>query len=144
MRKAELFADLLMGAALADGHLDGRERQRVRALMCELLGHAELSASLEARLDGFSHDQLDVRAVCDELALETIEERRKLLEVVVAVHESDEVWDYDEDAFVRELASALGVPDSELAGLAAEDVSLHELGEALDVQDVGTLAELVE
>jgi tellurite resistance protein len=113
-------------------------------VLCELTGHDELSAALEARVESFARETLDVRAVCEELALATIEERRKLLEVVVAVHESDEVWDYDEDAFVRELASALGIPDSELAGLAAEDVSLHELGEALDVQDVGALAELVE
>ncbi len=144
MRKAELFADLLMGAALADGHLDGRERDRVRTMLLELTHHSALSRSLERRIERFDGAKLDVRRTCDELALRTPDERSKLIELVVAVHESDDVWDLDEDAYLREVAAAVGVPECELAGLAAQDVHLEELGTVLEIQDVDDLAELVD
>ncbi len=131
MTRHELIADLLMGAALADKHLDGRELDKVRSLLCEATGKKKLSAALEQRLASFKADALDVQARCDKLKLKTNDEKRKLLELIAAVHDSDDLWDLDEDAYLRQVATALRLPEEKWQDLAVQFISIEAIGEAL-------------
>jgi hypothetical protein len=97
--RTELIADLLMGAALADSELDGRE--------------------------------LDIASTVAALELETDEDKRYLLELIAAVHNADDVWDLDEDKYLREVAAALGMPERAYADLTIEVIDLQEAGRSL-------------
>ncbi len=127
----ELIADLLMGAALADKHLDGRELQAVKRLLTEAMGVDKLPTSLEQRLKRFKANKLDMFGTVAQLGLRTKKEKRTLLELVVAVHESDELWDFDEDAYLRKLAAALRVPEKDYEDLTVEVLSVETIGKVL-------------
>ncbi len=127
----ELIADLLMGAALADKHLDGRELEAVKRLLTEAMGVDKLPTSLEHRLERFKANELDMFGSVAQLGLRTKKEKRTLLELVVAVHESDELWDFDEDAYLRKLAAALRVPEEDYADLTVEVLSVETIGKVL-------------
>jgi len=129
--RSELIADLLMGAALADSHLDGRELDSVKKLLCEAMGRLILPPELEERLDSFDMEQLDVSATVAELSLGTAAQKRYLLELIAAVHDADEVRDLDEDAYLRQVAAALQVPEGEYADLALDVISIVEIGMSL-------------
>jgi uncharacterized membrane protein YebE (DUF533 family) len=126
-----LVADLLMGAAYADWNLDGRELDAVRALLAQAMGRDAIPDWLEARLASFEPTRLDVVAVVRGLGLATDEERRYLLELIVAVHESDELWDFEEDDYLHKVAAALGMRRDAYADLSVDLVSVQRLGPTL-------------
>lgn len=127
----EHIADLLMGAALADRQLDGREYEAVQSLMREAMKVKKLPAALEKRLKSFKPSKLDVVATVRKLALASDSEKRHLLELIVKVHESDELWDLDEDAYLRRVANALGLAEDKYADLTVQVISIESIGESL-------------
>jgi uncharacterized membrane protein YebE (DUF533 family) len=127
----ELIADLLMGAALADRHLEGSELDTVKRLLCEAMSVMKLPARLERRIKQFDPRKLDVFATVDALGLDSDHDKRKLLELVAAVHESDQMWDFDEDAYLRKLANALRLPPEAYADLTVEVLSVEAIGKVL-------------
>lgn len=126
-----LIADLLMGAAHADRHLDGRELKKVQDLLCKATSNALLPQELQDRLDAFSPDDLDVAATVAALHFESDADKRHLLELITAVHDSDEVWDLDEDAYLRQVASALGLEADDYADLTVAELEIGDIGAAL-------------
>lgn len=126
-----LVADLLMGAAHADQHLDGRELQKVKDLLCKATSNVLLPKELEARLDAFSPEKLDVAATVAALRFEDEGDKRHLLELITAVHDSDDVWDLDEDAYLRQVASALGLEPDDYADLTVAELEIEDIGAAL-------------
>jgi len=124
-------ADLLMGAAHADHHLDGRELAKVKELLCKATGKAILPSDLQARLDGFSPEGFDVAATVAKLDFDGEEGKRRLLELITAVHDSDDVWDLDEDAYLREVAEALGLKQEDYADLTVAELEIGDIGAAL-------------
>jgi uncharacterized tellurite resistance protein B-like protein len=131
MTRHELIADLLMGAAMADKHLDGRELDKVRALLCEAMRVKKLPTALDRRIQSFKANKLDVFATCDKLNLASDDEKRKLLELIVAVHDSDDLWDFDEDAYLRKVAAALRLAEDKWKDLAVQILSIESIGDAL-------------
>ncbi len=129
--RVELIADLLMGAAYADKLLEQRELDKVKKLLLELTGKPALAPGLEARLQHFEPSKLDVRLTVEEIGLKSDLEKRRLLELITAVHDADEVWDFDEDLYLRGVAAALGVPDAAISDLAVEELHIEAIGEAL-------------
>jgi len=123
------ITDLLMGAAYADGSLEGREEATVRRLLGELLGGAALSAATDARIKGFDRKAFDPKAAAAEFVGDSPERKRKLLELVVAVRDADDVFDTDEDDYMTALARALGMQPEEYADLALE---IEELRNSLN------------
>lgn len=111
------LSDLLLGAAYADDHFDDREKRRVRELLVELLDGAELPPSLTAWIDAFDPDSFDLRTSCAEFAEDPPVDKRKLLELICAVHEADEELDFAEDDYLRDVAAALEIEASELEDL---------------------------
>ena len=127
----ELIADVLMAAAYADEHLDGRERDAVSELLARAMGADGLPVSLQQRLLQFERQSFDLQATAEALDLEGHDDVRHLLELVVAVHEADEIWDLAEDAYLRSLAEALGAPAELYEDLTIGELVLEHAGEVL-------------
>lgn len=120
------ITDLLMGAAYADGSFEGREEATVRRLLGELLDGAALPAETDARIAGFDRKAFDLDAAAAHFRADSPERKRKLLELVVAVRDADDVFDTDEDDYMISLARALDMQPEEYADL------------ALDIQELRT------
>lgn len=125
-----LIADLLMGAAHADSHLDGRELETVKQLLAKIMGEDELSAEMGERVKEFDPSGFDPVAVVRELGLETDGEKRHLIELVAAVHDADEELDFSEHEYLERVAKALGLPPEAYGDLSLEILSMEHLAEA--------------
>jgi hypothetical protein len=126
-----LVADLLMGAAYADAHFDGREGDAVRAKLRSFLELDRLPPEIEARLEAFAPDHFNMPATAADLTMETRERRRRVLELVAAIHDADEELDLDEDTYLNDLALALGFKESEYADLKLEIVSVEKARQSI-------------
>jgi uncharacterized tellurite resistance protein B-like protein len=126
----ELIADLLMGAALADKHLDGRELDAVKELLAEAMGVEQVPMAMLQRLDGFDADKFDLKKTAGALELDDAE-KRNLLELVAAVHEADDAWDFDEDDYLKQLGLALGMAEEAFSDLTLQDLVIEDVGKKL-------------
>ncbi|EDM77516.1 hypothetical protein PPSIR1_09440 [Plesiocystis pacifica SIR-1] len=125
-RHIETITDCLLGAAFADKHLAGRELDTIRSLLSKLLGGKELPPTIEARLKSFSPAAFDVEAAGRTLS--TLGgDRRKVLEMVAAVSESDEEIDLAEDRYLRRLAEAMGLAEKRFRDLLVDFQEIDEL-----------------
>lgn len=113
------LCDLLLGAAHADGRLDSREQATVRELLADLSG-GELPAEVDAWIRAFDPATFDLASSAAAFKDDPLDERKRLLHLVDAVHEADEELDLAEDAYITALAGALGLPASALEGLTAQ------------------------
>jgi uncharacterized tellurite resistance protein B-like protein len=124
-----IVADLLMGSAYADDKLDGQEKVAVRRLLRETLGVATLPMDLEFRIDEFDPKSLDLGEAGAAFASEPPEIKRRLLELLAAMHEADDEYDFAEDEYLVRVAKAMGVAESQYQDLLAivlEEVDLAE------------------
>ncbi len=126
----ELIADLLMGAAFADNRLDGREYASVKKLLAEVIGAEELPKEMESRLKAFNPKTFDASGAAKSLLLKEAPEKRKLIELIAAVTEADDVLDFDEDAYLKTVAEALEMPKDAYADLSIEILSVENLQDA--------------
>jgi uncharacterized protein (DUF697 family)/tellurite resistance protein len=106
---------IALTAAFADGAKDDRERTRLRELASRLAG------------DRIDLAELDRQVLLDRPPLEAIvrplstpEARRYAYELAVAVADADGVHNEAEGAFLRDLASALGLPAEAAARVVAD------------------------
>lgn len=125
MQQAQLesIADILMGAAHADGSLEGVESEAVRRILRELI-EAEIPGDLAARLESFDPNSFDLEAAAARLDISEPEDRRWLLNLVSTVIESNETHDLEESAYIRKLGEALGAACSEYSDLTVEIISI--------------------
>ncbi len=126
----EHIANLLMGAAYADDNLDGRELETVRKLLADAMGEDDLPDDVEAKLHLFDPDTFDIQEEVDAIELGGDDMKLKLLELIVAVHDSDDVLEIGEDEYVIAVAEALGLPKEKYAKLTL-DIELVEAGKVL-------------
>ena len=120
------ITDLLLGAAYADKRLEGQETETIRQLLTKLAGGATLPAAVDARFKDFSPAALDLSAAGKRLA-GLGNDRRKVLEMVAAVSESDEEIDLAEDRYLRQLAEAMGLPNKAFRDLIVDFQEIDEL-----------------
>jgi uncharacterized membrane protein YebE (DUF533 family) len=118
------LCELLLGAAYADGELQPQEKVEIRALLVELAGEARVE--VEACIASFEPDRFDLSSVIGVFRDDSEEERRRLLLLASTVIEADDQIDLAENDYLRELASALGLPASVLEGLVV-DVEIEEV-----------------
>ncbi len=97
---------LLLGAAYADGHFHDVERKTLTELLGKLLG-AELPQELTQRIEAFTPGSFDAAACARQFANDPEDNKHKLLELIAAVHESDDEYDFAEDEYVHVVASAM-------------------------------------
>jgi len=125
-----LVADILMAAAYADAHFHGEEKNAVRRLLRQVLGGEALPMDLEFRIDEFAPDAFDLGEAALAFAAEPVETKRRLLELVSAVHAADQEYDLSEDEFVHRLGAALGMSEEsyrDLAVTVVEEIDLSQL-----------------
>ncbi|MFV8756301.1 TerB family tellurite resistance protein [Nannocystaceae bacterium ST9] len=132
----ETITDLLLGAAYADKRLEGREKDQIRALLCKLAGTTTLPAALEQRFHDFQPARFD--PIAAGKALSGIgNDRRRVLEMIAAVTESDEEIDIAEDRYLRKVAEGMGLAEKQVRDLIVDFQEIDELegilGETLGV-----------
>jgi uncharacterized tellurite resistance protein B-like protein len=127
-----LVADLLMDAAYADQRLHGEEKVLVRKLLRELLDAPALPMDLDFRIDEFSTDGFDLVKTAAAFADEPVALKRRLLELVAAVHAADGEIDFAEDEQLRRVGAALGLPEESYADMVVTVLEEIDLGEDLD------------
>ena len=118
------LCELLLGAAYADHELQQQEKTEIRALLIELAG--ERHVEVEACIASFEPAKFDLQSIIGVFRDDSEEDRRRLLRLVTTVIEADDEIDLAENEYLRELAGALGLPDSALEGLAV-DIEIEEI-----------------
>jgi len=126
-----VITDLLLGAAYADDNLRGSEEDAVRRLLGELLGDGDLPAEVEERIKTFPAGTFDFEEAADDFADDPPIQKRKLLELVAAVHDADDETDLAEDDYIKRLGVALGLAPSEFEDLTL-DYDVEELRDSLE------------
>lgn len=108
--KIETITNLLLGAAYADKRLEGNEIDKIRSLLLRLMGATELPGSTADQIASFNPAKFNAGEAA--ASLQDLEEpdRRKVLEMVAAVHDADDEIDLDEDAYLRTVAKGLAIP----------------------------------
>jgi uncharacterized tellurite resistance protein B-like protein len=125
-----IVADILMGAAHADAHLHGEERASVQRLLRQVLGSETVPMDLAFRLDEFDPATFDLGEAAAAFAADPPENKRRLLELVSAVHGADQEYDLSEDEYVHRLGAALGLGEDSYRDLAVtvlEEIDLEKL-----------------
>jgi uncharacterized tellurite resistance protein B-like protein len=120
------ITDLLLGAAYADKRLEGQEKDKIRSLLAKLAGSDTFPDAVEARFREFSPAKFDAAAAGKRLS-HLGDDRRKILEMVAAVTESDEEIDLAEDRYLRQVATAMGLKDTEIKDLVVDFQEVDEL-----------------
>lgn len=123
----DTITDLLLGAAYADKHLEGDEMQSISSMLCKLLGTETLPAAQTERISAFNPAKFDIKAAAGRLRFESAENKRKVLELVATVTESDEEIDMAEDAYLRKVAAGLGLSDADIKDLTIEVLEDEDL-----------------
>jgi uncharacterized tellurite resistance protein B-like protein len=118
------LCELLLGAAYADNELKDQEKDKVRELLEELA--SELPTEVEVRLASFDHKAWDMKEAAHAFSADSEDDRKKVLQLVAAVNDADEELDMSEDEYLRDLATALGLPTAALEGMTVE-VETEEL-----------------
>ena len=113
------IALILMGAAHADGSVDGDEADTILEILAEMVGDRDMP-DLRSHLDGFDPSAFDLGAAAASLHLSGAEDRRSLLLLVARVTDADDVHDLREDDYIREVAAAIGAEPEEYANLTVE------------------------
>lgn len=130
------ITDLLLGAAYADKRLEGKETKQIRSLLAKLLGAERFPAAVEARFKDFSPAAFDVDAAGKHVA-GLGSDRRKILEMIAAVSESDQEIDLAEDRYLRRAAIAMGLADKDFRDLVVDFQEVDDLegilGETLGI-----------
>lgn len=119
------IADLLMGAAAADGRLDRVEKTVIVDALRKLAGLGAPPPELTARVREFDPGSFDLAATCAAIDSTSVERRRLLLQLLARVVEADEILDLDEEHYLKRAARALGAEPAEYADLTL-DLELDE------------------
>lgn len=125
------LCDLLLGAAYADGRLEKVEQETVRDTLVDLMGQ-ELPEQVEAWINGFDPETFNMADSAAAFVDDSEGDRKKILLLVEAIHEADDELDLAEDAYLQQLAAALGMPDGTLRGMSGH-FELEELRQGLEV-----------
>jgi uncharacterized tellurite resistance protein B-like protein len=120
------ITDLLLGAAYADKRLEGKETDQIRSLLAKLHGNAAVPAAVTARFKEFSPAAFDVTAAGAKLA-GLGNDRRKVLEMIAAVSESDQEIDLSEDRYLRQAAESMGLAAKDFRDLVVDFQEIDDL-----------------
>ena len=127
-----LVADLLMDAAHADNRLEGEEKESVKQLLAGILEVTNLPMDLAFRIDEFDPKSFDRDAATNAFAGDSPELKKRLLELIAAVHAADGEIDFAEDDHLRAVGKALGLPDESFKELVVDVIEEIDLGEDLE------------
>lgn len=128
----DTITDLLLGAAYADKRLEGKELDAISKMLARLMGTPALPEAQRQRIKSFNPAKHDAVAAAKSLTGLSDEDKRKVLDLVASVNESDDEIDFDEDAYLRKVAGGLGIPEDQLGDLTIEVLEESDLEGLLD------------
>lgn len=127
--KIELLADLFLGAAYSDNSLCDEERSYIRKLLADLLCVEEIPGFLDRRIESFNNEKFNLEVAAKEFASEPPMSKRRLLELIAHVIQADNIYDFAEDDYLRELAEFLDVSPDDYKDLVL-DYEIEQLRES--------------
>ena len=111
------LCDLLLGAAFADGRFEKVEQDTVRDTLLDLMNVTELPDEVESWINGFDPETFNLADSVGAFKDDSVDDRKKVLYLVEAIHDADDEVDLAEDAFLQELAKALDLDDDVVKGM---------------------------
>ncbi len=127
-----LLADLLMDAAYADDHLEGEEKMAVKRLLREILDVQTLPMDLDFRIDEFDPKKFDRGKTLAAFAKDPKDLKKRLVELVAAVHASDGEIDFAEDAQLRAVGEGWAYRPRSFRSWSSTSSKRVDLGDDLD------------
>lgn len=124
------MTEVLLGAVYADSERTDSEIAAVRTLLAGVF-EGELPAEVATRLDAFDASAFALDVAIEPFLDDPPELKRKLLELVAAVRDADEIVDLEEDAYITRVAAALGVAKAAYADLVL-DLEIEEMAEVVE------------
>lgn len=128
----DTITDLMLGAAYADKRLEGKELDAIRSMVIKLLGSPALPQAQEDRIKSFNPARFDVGTAARSLGALDDAHKRKVLELIAKVTDSDGELDLAESTYLRKLADGLGLPEEALEGMTIEILEDDDLEGFLD------------
>lgn len=123
----ESITNLLLGAAYADKRLEGEEVAAIERLLCKLVGTETLPEAQQAQMKSFSPAAFDVSATASSLSDLEEADKRKVLEMVCAVHDADDELDFAEDAYLKKVAGGMGLDADAIDELSLDVSEVDEM-----------------
>jgi uncharacterized tellurite resistance protein B-like protein len=123
VRQIVAIAELMLGAAHADGNVSWPERSAIADVLMSFLGHRELPDAVVSRMQGFDPTTFDVETACAALTVGSSQDRAELLGLIARVTDADALLQGGEEGYLRRVARAIGASDEELAPFLAPDAS---------------------
>jgi len=120
----------ISGIAKDVGEVVAGERDALKKLLAGVLD-GDLPAEVATRLESFDAAAFALDAAIEPFVDDSPELKRKLLELVAAVRDADEIVDLEEDAYVTRVAGMLGVAKAAYADLVL-DLEVEELTEVAE------------
>lgn len=114
VRQMVALAELLLGAAQADGKVSWSERSAIAGVLASYLG-TEIPEAVMEHMRAFDLAHFDVEAACAALTFEGPDDRRALLDLLDQVTGADTVLRVGERAYLTRVGYAIGANDEELA-----------------------------
>ena len=124
-----LIADVLSGAAHADGIKVPSESLAIYRILRDLLGVQVLPDEAQTRLDDFDPDDFDLEDTLERLDLSKSSDRQTLFAMIAEVTEADTVLDLDESSYIQQVAEFIGATPDEYEDLTVEVLSISSLVE---------------
>lgn len=125
-------ADILLGAAYADGTGDGSEILAVRDLLKEITGSKDLPEELEKRVSTFSPKSFDLEKAAKSFKDGAKITPRRVLELCATIRDADEEHDLAEDDYIKKVGKALGLKEADYKDLTL-DYDVEEVKAAFAV-----------
>ncbi len=128
----ETITNLLMGAAYADKRLEGKEVDSIRSILNKILGTRELPAERQAQMIGFNPAKFNLGGSTAGLQSLSSHDKRKILELIATVNDSDDELDMDESEYLRKVALGLGLGERSFSDLTIEILKEDDLEHFFD------------
>ena len=114
------LAELLMGAAHADGDYDGDEAEAIGDVLHELMEGMAVPNAVTAHLARFDVEALDLEAACAPLRFGEAPARRALLALISHVLDADGILTTEESEYIKRVGQAIGAQPAEYRDLTLE------------------------
>lgn len=121
------ITSLLLGAAYADKRLEGKELDSIRSILNKIMGTDELPAAQEDQIKSFNPAKFDVAGATSTLQVLSSDDKRKILELIATVNESDDELDLDESEYLGKVARGMGLAESSFSDLTIEVLDDEDL-----------------
>jgi uncharacterized tellurite resistance protein B-like protein len=123
--RIDVICDLLLGAAFADDHFHEKEKQAINELLGKLVEGA-IPEGVTKRIEYFDAGDFDAKEAAGAFKDDSDDDKYKVLELIAAVHDADDEYDFAEDDYMREVASAMGMKGDALSKFTI-DIEFEEL-----------------